>query len=198
MQAPFFFQCLPLHAVFKATSWSRVFPRTVPCSPSLTPLLELPSQQECVRRVNYSPRKHRSSEFVFPHGVPDRDAEHLDAFHSLCIQGVAPTFPLWDRAEHFLNQPSQLHTVFIIPLQVRIQPMEKSQEELGCYAQRTPIKTRSDLSSWYCPASQSYLLVYFVNQENVEVEYNTLPSRRVSCEPDYRATHQELYVDLTM
>lgn len=40
----------PLGAVFKATSWSTVSPTTVPCSPWLTPLLVLPSLQECVHR----------------------------------------------------------------------------------------------------------------------------------------------------
>lgn len=74
--------------------------------------------------------------------------------------------------------------------------MEKSQEELGCYVQRTPIKTRSERLS--IALLHSYVLLYFVNQENIEVEYDTLPSRRVRYKLDYRATHQELYVDLTM
>lgn len=84
----------------------------------------------CAPRMGYRPQQHGSSESVLQQGVPEMGPERLDGLHSPGAQGVAPLSPLWGHAEHFLHPPPS-HTVFTVPLQVRVQQGAESQGELG-------------------------------------------------------------------
>lgn len=43
-------------------------------------------------------------------------------------------------------------TLCLIPTQIIIHQIDKSEGELHCYPQQTPIKPHSGFNSWYCPA----------------------------------------------